>query len=294
MKIILINDIIKHDNYKRYDFITKSIILLIEKENLNKYYKWFDYETFRKYLKLIISNNQNISDIEKYIKYCEYEQINSSNDVYMDNKICNFDYNSDKCKYSNSQKNKKFQYNNIGLINLGATCYINSIIQILYHINDFRESILYCDVNDEEHNVLNELYIIFNSLKFCKDKYYNPISFINNFDNENIDVNQQRDVHEFMLNLFDKIENRLKKTKNEDLIKYFFQITLMDKINFKYDCNHTKEHLCKLYTVEIDVKYHNNLIDSLSSYFKAELIEGDNSLICEKCKKNLHSLTKKI
>ena len=86
------------------------------------------------------------------------------------------------------------------------------------------------------------------------------MSFFKNYDNENIDVNQQRDVHEFMLNLFDKIENRLKK-RNEYLIKYFFQITLMDKINFKYDCNHTKEHLCELYTVEINVKPHNNLID---------------------------------
>ena len=47
------------------DFVTKSFILLIEKENLNKYYKWFEYETFRKYLKLIISDNQDISDIEK-------------------------------------------------------------------------------------------------------------------------------------------------------------------------------------------------------------------------------------
>ena len=97
-----------------------------------------------------------------------------------------------------------------------------------------------------------------------------------------------------MLNLFDKIENRLKKTKNEDLIKCFFQITLMDKINFKYDCNHIKEYLCKLYLVEIAVKYHNNLIDSLSSYFKSELIEGDNSLICDKYKNNFHSLKKKI
>ena len=47
---------------------------------------------------MIISNNQNIFDIERYIKYCEYEPINSSNDAYMDNIICNFDYNSDKCK----------------------------------------------------------------------------------------------------------------------------------------------------------------------------------------------------
>ena len=129
------------------------------------------------------------------------------------------------------------KYNNIGLINLGATCYINSLLQILYHIDEFRESILYCDVIDEEHNVLNEIAIIFTSLKFCNQKYYyNAISFIHNYDNAIIDTNLQQDAHEFILNPFDKLENRLKSIKNENLIKYFFQIC------FKYESNHTKEN----------------------------------------------------
>jgi len=49
MKYILLNYLIKNDNYKRYDFVTKSFLLLIENEKLNLYYKWFEYETFRKY-----------------------------------------------------------------------------------------------------------------------------------------------------------------------------------------------------------------------------------------------------
>lgn len=32
----------------------------------------------------------------------------------------------------------------------------------------------------------------------------------------------------------------------------------------------------KLYTIEVEVKNHNNLIDSLNLYFKSELVEGDN------------------
>ena len=32
-----------------------------------------------------------------------------------------------------------------------------------------------------------------------------------------------------MLNLIDKLENRLKNTKNENLMKYFFQLTLNEK-----------------------------------------------------------------
>ena len=38
MKYILLNDLIKNDNYKRYDFVTKSFLLLIENEKLNQYY----------------------------------------------------------------------------------------------------------------------------------------------------------------------------------------------------------------------------------------------------------------
>ena len=77
MKYILLNDLIKNDNYKRYDFVTKSFLLLIENEKLNLYYKQFEYEAFRKYMKMIISENQNISDIESYINFCEDENINA-------------------------------------------------------------------------------------------------------------------------------------------------------------------------------------------------------------------------
>ena len=38
MKYILLNDLIKNDNYKRYDFVTKSFLLLIENEKLNQNY----------------------------------------------------------------------------------------------------------------------------------------------------------------------------------------------------------------------------------------------------------------
>ena len=80
-------------------------------------------------------------------------------------------------------EDERSKYNiDIGIINLGFTCYLNSIIQILFHFNEFRESILLCEVDDTENNVLNELVIFFDGLKNKTQKYYNPISFINNFD----------------------------------------------------------------------------------------------------------------
>lgn len=49
--------------------------------------------------------------------------------------------------------------------------------------------------------------MLFNALKNEKNlKYYNPIAFINNYDNENIDVSIQKDIHEFFLDLLDKLK----------------------------------------------------------------------------------------
>ena len=53
------------------------------------------------------------------------------------------------------------------------------------------------EIIDEDHNVLNEIIIMFDVLKNINIKYYQQISFINNFYNEKIDVYIQKDVHGF-------------------------------------------------------------------------------------------------
>ena len=70
---ITVYDSIKIDNYKRYDHISKSLILLIERENLNNDFKWISYETFNKYLKITINDNNIINNIDNYIKIIELE-----------------------------------------------------------------------------------------------------------------------------------------------------------------------------------------------------------------------------
>lgn len=49
---------------------------------------------------------------------------------------------NNKLQFSNENKYLNIDYNNsnkIGLINLGSTCYISSIIQILFYINNFKD-----------------------------------------------------------------------------------------------------------------------------------------------------------
>ena len=64
-----------------------------------------------------------------------------------------------------------------GLANLGATCAINSLIQILYRIEVFKNFIL--NSNTNEGTITNELKDLFEV--FNKHKSISPNRFINNF-----------------------------------------------------------------------------------------------------------------
>ena len=64
-----------------------------------------------------------------------------------------------KSKKNNLIQIIKDNKNDIIKNNQCFACYLNSIIQILFYFNEFRESILLCEVDDTDNNVLNELVI---------------------------------------------------------------------------------------------------------------------------------------
>ena len=84
LKNILINNAFKNSDIVRKDYKTKSLLLLIDKENLNENFKWIDYNTFKIYLKKIVNNNNENLDndeSENLIKLIEneIEDVNRNN-----------------------------------------------------------------------------------------------------------------------------------------------------------------------------------------------------------------------
>jgi ubiquitin C-terminal hydrolase len=234
---------------------------------------------------MVINDNSKIDNIDNYIKIIEIEsELGVS--CNLDNKIKNNCSNDNY--YVVPIKDKLLS--DIGVVYLGFTCYLNAILQILYHLDLFKEAILRLDVNDEDNNVLNELIILFDGLITKKSLYYNPISFINNFDNVIINVNEQKDAHEFLLILLNKLDLRLKNTNNANLIKYFFGSTITQTIYFKYNCKHKQKTTLYYKTLELDIGHYNCLIDSLNAFFQDELLEKDNMVECDKCKTKFASI----
>ena len=106
MNKIFLDDTIKNNTIKRSDYISKALLLLINKENFNNNFKWINYELFQEYIK-------EIKD-----KYDIYNEIN------INNNNLDFEFNNINDNEKKPIKNEIIKY--VGLKNLGLTCHINS------------------------------------------------------------------------------------------------------------------------------------------------------------------------
>ena len=189
-----------------------------------------------------------------------------------------------KLYYKENQKSTPF----VGLKNLGCTCYINSLVQTFYHIPLFQESILKCDyVSPSERDCFYQLKKIFYSLKYLQTSYYTPLSFMKNYDNQPLDVKMQMDAFEFFFDFLDKIEQKLKNTKNKNIIKYFFMGRQNDVLTFEGNCTHHRTNESSFYSIQLQVQGKKNIYDSLDSLIEGEKMSGDNCIYCEQCKAKL-------
>ena len=192
-----------------------------------------------------------------------------------------------KLYYKENIKNTSF----VGLKNLGCTCYINSLLQTFYHIPQFRESLLkYENFSSNEKNCLYQLIKVFYSLKYFKASYYIPDSFVQNYDNESLNVNLQMDVFEFFCDFLDKIEQKLKDTNNENIIKYFFMGRQNDILKFEGECNHHRINESKFYSIQLQVQGKKDIYDSLNNLIEGEHMDGDNCIHCEECNKKFPAI----
>ena len=221
---------------------------------------------------LIVKNNEKVNYYYNKLNDFHYNTFwRNSNEKNIDNWNINIKDNA----------KQKF----VGLKNLGCICYLNSLLQIFFHIIPFRESLLNSYCKNEVKNVLYQTKYLFTSLKYFDMEYFEPKDFTDNFDNEKLNVKEQMDMDEFFSLFLDKLENRLKGTDNENLIKYFFEIKTSDDLIFFKGCEHHRKKEVSLLSVQLQVKGKNNLKESLDSFVEGELMDNENCIFCDQCNK---------
>ncbi|XP_042367989.1 probable ubiquitin carboxyl-terminal hydrolase 5 isoform X1 [Plectropomus leopardus] len=160
-----------------------------------------------------------------------------------------------------------------GLISPGLTCYLNSVLQVLFMTEDFREAVKRCCIDDST-SIDRQLRRLFEDLQKSRAETHN---FATKLGITN--VYEQRDAAEY----FEKI---LCLTSPE-AAKIF-----KGELNHKIEClscndkNDSRSYFWILPLAVDDLPYQTyNVEKGLETFFKGEKVCGDNKMFCNRCNK---------
>ena len=190
----------------------------------------------------------------------------------------------------------------LGMINLGNTCYVNSVVQALYQCDLFRKYIL--ENQFHEQMVLKELQMIFAQLYLSKRSFVNAINLMKIARPAWFTMNEQQDCAEFLGYLLDTIKDEEKKTNcnpSSNEIERFFTIRTC-QINRCQACSieSYREEMSNYLFLPIPTvdpssgssppSYDSLINQSLNlqfvfdCYFQKEDLKDDNQYRCEHCR----------
>lgn len=160
----------------------------------------------------------------------------------------------------------------VGLVNEGSTCYLNSVIQALFHLPSFRQT-LYLMEHIERDPVISALRRLFAQLH-CGTRNVKTKELTDAFGWGDDDACVQHDVHEMMQKLFDRLEMICKGTAQENFVRdhFYGEITYITRIVDGVEYNAFRNE--GFYDVELLVKHRKDIYESLDLWAEPERIEN--------------------
>lgn len=162
----------------------------------------------------------------------------------------------------------------LGLENQGATCYLNGLLQSLFHIGRFRE-IVYSTTGEEDknHSIISALQSVFYELEAnhpLKKKAASSEPLTEAFGWDRSDVGVQHDVQEMNRLLIERLEEG-------DLdLKQLFCGSVENFISCT-DIEYNSTRSEDFYDVQLNVGGCTSIEEALSEYLSVELLEGPNA-----------------
>ena len=172
-----------------------------------------------------------------------------------------------------------------GLLNQGATCYLNSLVQTLFMCKDFRQEILEWEIPENmqtDVNVPHQLQLLFANMRFGYKAEVVTKGLTRAFGWTSSDHFQQHDVQELNRVLFEALQKYIDRLKSKDYIRKLFEGMMGDYVRCN-ECQNLRERDAAFQDVTIPIKEKADLQEALLSFVSAEVMEGDNKVFCEKC-----------
>lgn len=217
-----------------------------------------------------------------------------------------------------------------GIINIGNTCYLNSVIQCLTHLFIFNnENVEFLsEVSKVDNKLIHEWLILQNDL-ITKKQAVNPNNFIKEFmntiQNHNyyFDSFDQNDVSEFIVILLESFHEAIKTRKRmtiegtpetdfdelaidsmkswiaffKDSYSYVIKKTysqLISKVSCP-NCNYITYNHDPIQIITLPVNTETkNIYECLDSFIKVNILDTDNTWKCDKCNQYVNAKEQKM
>ncbi|CAN8237138.1 unnamed protein product [Cochlearia groenlandica] len=170
----------------------------------------------------------------------------------------------------------------VGLKNQGATCYMNSLLQTLYHIPYFRKAVYHMPTTENDAPTASiplALQSLFYKLQY-NDTSVATKELTKSFGWDTYDSFMQHDVQELNRVLSEKLEDKMKGTVVEGTIQQLFEghhMNYIECINVDYKSTRKES----FYDLQLDVKGCKDVYASFDKYVEVERLEGDNKYQAE-------------
>uniref|UniRef100_A0A674BX89 Ubiquitin carboxyl-terminal hydrolase 48 n=1 Tax=Salmo trutta TaxID=8032 RepID=A0A674BX89_SALTR len=196
----------------------------------------------------------------------------------------------------NSERRDKNTF--VGLTNLGATCYVNTFLQVWFHNLELRRTLYLCQNcpssqsnwwevlqeawDYEPRSICEHLQYLFALLQNSNRRYIDPSGLVKAL---GLDTGQQQDAQEFSKLFLSLLEDTLSKQKNPNL-QNVIQLQFCGQMSYVTVCNQCGRASplpSRYYELELNIQGHKNLTECVTEFLKEEKLDGDNRYFCESC-----------
>ncbi|KAI2659049.1 Ubiquitin carboxyl-terminal hydrolase 48 [Labeo rohita] len=200
----------------------------------------------------------------------------------------------------NSERRDKNTF--VGLTNLGATCYVNTFLQVWFHNLELRRALYQfqnsraeghnMDSDYEPRTICEHLQYLFALLQNSNRRYIDPSGLVKAL---GLDTGQQQDAQEFSKLFLSLLEDTLSKQKDPNL-QNVIQQQFCGQFSYVTVCNKCGRESplpSRFYELELNIQGHKNLTECVTEFLKEEKLDGDNRYYCESCQSKQNATQEK-